>query len=139
MAFDHLVAHIQSLGGMNSGAPIDVAKLEKSTGVRLPDVMRWWMSTYGGGMSFTEPVLYDHRDSELGFFMTSEEIVDSIGEHKAVMPAGALPFHDDANGGLLLLMPDGEITQLVPDSEGEVLSHAFPSFATFLLALRRAE
>ena len=139
MAFEHLAAHVQTLGGINSGAPIDVAALERSTGVRIPDVMRWWMTTYGGGMSFTEPVLYDDRDNVLGFFMTGDEIIDAIQSNEGVMPPNALPFHDDLCGGLLLLMPDGEIAQLVADSPTDVLTSAFPSFATFLLALRRGE
>lgn len=108
-------------------------------GVRLPDALRWWMATYGGGFTFKEPVLYDAHDNVLGCFMTLEEIRDTIACCESTLPAGALPFHDDWCGGYLLVMPDGEIAQLVPDAPTEVLSDVAPSFAAFIMSLRPGE
>lgn len=97
------------------------------------------MTTYGGGFTFKEPVLYTEHDNVLGCFMTLEEIRETIDSYDGTMPAGALPFHDDWCGGYLLLMPDGQIVQFVPDSPTDLLSDMAPSFSAFIMSLRLGE
>jgi hypothetical protein len=113
MAFDTLRQHAQALGGLKKLdgkklEPIDDAAqrtVSSLIGAPLPAALRWWFSTYGGGIKFAEPVVYvdprEQVDVVLGHFLDTEEIRRTLDDFEGAMAPHRIPIHDDELGNFL--------------------------------------
>ncbi|HTL37831.1 MAG TPA: SMI1/KNR4 family protein [Kofleriaceae bacterium] len=152
MVFEVLAAHVESLGGVRSldakslkGLDEDeLARVSELLGAALPAAWKWWLSTYGVGIEFAEPVVYDdviaRTDVMIGWFMTIDEMRETVADVEDSLAAHRLPFNDDASGNYLLIDSDGAVSWYIHDAlTDRNTKRVAPSFEDFLLMLRRGE
>ena len=108
----------------------------------LTPAWSWWLSNYGVGIRFAEPVLYDdvaaNTDVMIGYFMTIDEMRETIDDLEDSLPAHCLPFNDDASGNYLVIDSKGAVSWHIHDAPTDRnAKRVADSFEQFLLMLRR--
>lgn len=150
VALETIRQHVKKLGGLRT---LDGSRLQPFTtaqmdalaeriGALLPPALVWWLSTYGGGLVFSEPVVYDNPQSQvevvLGHLLDRDEMLQVLEDFNGVFAPHRLPFHDDEIGNYLLVGSDG-VYEHIHDSPDEAERRLAPSFEQFILMLRRGD
>jgi len=152
MAFETLSQHVSSLGGLRRSdrKPIEgldddqLAEVSELLDAPLPPAWKWWLSTYGVGIKFTEPVVYDDAaaktDVMIGYFMTIDEMRETIDDLEGSLATHRLPFNDDASGNYLVIDSKGAVSWHIHDAPTDRnVKRVADSFEKFLLMLRRGD
>lgn len=152
MTFEALVQHVETLGGVrgSDGKPakgLDEAQLAQVAELMeapLPAAWTWWLSTYGAGIKFVEPVVYDDATAQIdvliGNFMTIDEMREVVDDLEDSLARQRLPFNDDASGNYLVIASSGAVSWHIHDAPTDRNSEPVAaSFEAFLLMLRRGD
>lgn len=152
MTFEALAQHVESLGGVrgSDGRPVkgldeaELAEVAELMGAPLPAAWKWWLSTYGAGIKFVEPVAYDdvsaQTDVMIGYFMTIDEMRDVVDAFEDSLARQRLPFIDDASGNYLVIASSGAVSWHIHDAPTDRNSEPVAaSFEELLLMLRRGD
>lgn len=150
--FARLAQHVASLGGVRrlDGTRVEgldeaqLAQVAKLMNALLPPAWEWWLSSYGVGITFAEPVVYDDQaaktDVLIGHFITVDEMRGTLDALEDSIAPHRLPFNDDASGNYLVIDSTGAVSWHIHDAptdrNAELVAE---SFEAFLLMLRRGE
>lgn len=151
MAFEAIQQHVKAVGGLKSldgartqpftGADLD--DLARCIGAPLPAALAWWLSTYGGGLAFAEPVVYDDPHSQvdvvLGHMINRDAMLQVLDDFDGCFAPHRLPFHDDEMGNYLLAGNDGVYEYVHDAPSGAAERRLAPSFEAFIMMLRRGD
>ena len=152
MAFEALKQQVKALGGLRSTGRkglrgLDEEELRQVAGLiggELPPAWKWWLSTFGDGVKFVEPVVYDDvkakTDVLIGYFMTVDEMRQTIDDLEGSLAARRIPFIDDASGDYLVMDLEGAVAWHLHDRPRDRNSeHVAGSFEAFIRMLRRGD